>query len=126
MRCKYDFITNSSSASFILYIESTISDFKKFKEEFNNHVMCESEDFGAGSNYHVLKNRDFSFGGDFKFPKISQLSNNTFKVEAITCMFNGFEDLPSYMIDLLIKNSMVGEKELPPFIKSVKFEVGDY
>jgi len=125
MKCKYDFITNSSSASFILYIESTINDIDDFKKEFNNHVMYESGRFGAGANYHVLENRNFNSDGDFKFPKISQLSNNTFKVEAITCMFNGFEDLPSYIIDLLIKNSMV-EKELPPFIKSVKFEVGDF
>jgi len=113
MKSKSDFVTNSSSASFILYLTSTIYDLEKFGAFFRNHIYKGSS-FGAGSKY------------SYSYPTICEVSNGVYKIEEFTSMFNGFEDIPSWMIDLIIRQTLINdncEYKLPSEISGVKFEI---
>lgn len=118
MKKKTGFITNSSSVSFILYVESDEGDLSVFEKKLKEYIEHENKyEYGAGTRHSRAS--------------IRQISSSTYKVEEYTHMFNGFEDVPSYMIDLIIKANMSSKftdlkySDLPEFIKNVKFEINE-
>lgn len=118
MKFKIDFVTNSSSASFILYLNSTIGDFEEFREFFRRYIEFEGGQYGAGNKTEYIKEYE-----------LSQIDGYKFKVEYFTSMFNGFEDVPTYMIDLMVRSTSVNQyggfydDGLPKEITNVKFEI---
>jgi hypothetical protein len=54
MKLKMDFITNSSSASFILYVESVVKDISEFEQLWNKYV----DYFIESHSYKLLKNAE--------------------------------------------------------------------
>lgn len=114
MKVKTDYVTNSSSASFILYITSSIMDLKEFKAFIENYINRESNEYGAGT--------------ESRSPSISEISNGVFKVEEFTGVYNGFEDVPSWMIDMMVKKSFIDngyEDGLPKEILGFIFSIGN-
>ena len=101
MKIKQDFVTNSSSASMILIVKTkedmTLDEFKeKFSQVINKYKKyCRPKDKGLfwdGTN-------------------IEQKSTEEFHVKEWTSMYNGYEDIPSYMKDLVL-DAVVVEKEM--------------
>ena len=119
MKLKSDFVTNSSSASFILYVtfDSEQWPYEEFKEELLRHIEC-----GYIGQYGNGAGRKSNYPPD----NIEQVSDNVLKMEYWTSMFNGYEDVPSCFIDLMIRScatEKTDDDELPLSIKDVKFEV---
>lgn len=118
MKIKSDFVTNSSSASFIIYFNYDNKNwtFDFFKKEFLEYIQKGyiGGEFGAGNQ------------SNYPPDNIELLSDGRVKVESHTSMYNGYEDLPRYMIDLLIRSHQTknSNDDLPRFgIKDVEFEV---
>jgi len=115
MKIKNDYITNSSSASFILYITSTIQDLGEFKKFLYEYIIKELKWDGAGSQYP-----------EDHQPNIFEISTGVYKVEEYVCMFNGYGDIPSWMVDIMIRQSFIGGEDRindPHQVLSARFEI---
>lgn len=173
MKLKGDFITNSSSASFILYIESTTNnldvfirdcwdayikyyigsysyrlipkaqEYRKFlEEEYKERIEIEKKNkdglidkkelgFFNLSN-HVFKDpkelsdddiiKEYLLGSMFVGKKVG----NVFSISYWTSMFNNLtEDVPPWMIEIILMYN-INPNDLTKFgMKSVKLEVLD-
>lgn len=94
MKIKKSFVTNSSSASFILTIKTASPmTMDQFKNKFNECI----ED---------LKNR-FRIGIDFyEGGHIDKLSDVIFQISDHTSMYNDISDIPSYMYPFIISSHL--------------------
>jgi len=95
-----------------MYIKSSICYIEDFEVFLLDYIKEQSEECGAGS-----KHSD---------PKITEVSNGVYRVEEWTAMFNGFDDIPSWMIDMIVKSSLVinsCENGLPSEILEVGFDI---
>jgi hypothetical protein len=98
MRIKTDFVTNSSSATILLYVESTEENLEVFKEQFNRYI----EDYKERYNEEIVH---------FWDPRsITQLTPHTFEISHYTSMYNDQEDIPHYMRVLLLASLIDVEK----------------
>jgi hypothetical protein len=118
MKLKSDFVTNSSSASFIIYFNYNDKDwtFEEFRYEFLEYIQ---KGYIGGE---CCAGRHYSFPPD----SIELLSDGRVKIECWTSMYNGYEDVPSYMIDLVMRSHQTkdsSDDEIYFGIKDVKFEV---
>ena len=106
MKAKYDFITNSSSASFIMYIRLVKGYFNEdnLLEEFKKEFQC------------FINNRN---------PKITRFFTDIIAIEEWTPMYNGSEEIPEYMMDLMIDRCTIGNP-LPKYIIDIKFEIREH
>lgn len=84
MKIKSDFVTNSSSASFMLYLTTPDTDINNFKTRLKN-VMDEI-------SYHIPTEE----------MNIKKIGNNVFMVHTFTCMYNNVEDIPEWVRTLFI------------------------
>jgi len=171
MKLKIDFITNSSSASFILYVTSTENNLKDFNTKWNDFVeyfinnnlysfrekvkkyreslkelnkekkeleekikngeaLPQQEKFYNVFYSHVKTDNDLS---DHDIMKMllgemnrNHISENVFSVvHSVTMLNNLFEDLPSWMIYLILLDHMKDDQLLEFGIKNVKLEVDE-
>ena len=92
MKIRKGFVTNSSSASFILTIKTkttkTISEFKKM---FNDFLETYE------SSYYPSRSLQFWHPNS-----ISQKEDNIFEISDMTCMYNDYESIPNYMKHLIL------------------------
>lgn len=98
MKIKIDYVTNSSSASYMLYIESEDDNLESFKDSLSKWI-------DNWTNYNS-KERVARF---YNPSDVEQISSNTFLITDWTSMHNDFGDIPKYMHDLIF--SMVVEKD---------------
>lgn len=108
-------MTNSSSASFIIYFDYCHDwTFEELKEEFLEDLQKGYiSEYGYGRQ---VKNLDI----------IELLPDGRVRMEYWIAMYNGYEDVPAYMIDLVMRSHQTKESDddLPPYgIKNVEFEV---
>ena len=87
MKIKTDFVTNSSSASFELYITSDITSVNEFIKVIQ-----------ALLEYDI--SREQMPDGN----SIKKLMEGVFTFEEYTSMYNGISDIPAYMRTLLLKD----------------------
>jgi len=94
VKIKIDFITNSSSASIFLLVESITDDLEEFKKKFNEYIDTYKERY-KGCIVHFWDPNN-----------IEQQTPHLFIVEHYTSMFNYVTDIPHYM-QVLILESMI-------------------
>jgi hypothetical protein len=113
MKQKSDFITNSSSASYILTLKADVSDMslERFKKIFNEYIEIYKND--------IYKNNKIRFWDGVNVHKVDK---NMFEVVDWTSMHNDNDDIPDYMRDLLIE-SFVGDRDWG--FKVEKFRIDD-
>jgi len=117
MKIKADFVTNSSSANFYLYLE--------MEEDFTLDSFFDL--FGA---YMENLMRVYSYRNDFKHmrffqPTIIMLSDRNFRLEDSTSMLNDYDNVPYYMKHIVMEHINVRPDMSDLFLmrlKSVKFE----
>jgi len=92
MKIKIDFITNSSSASIMLFVESVADDLEEFKKKFNEYM----EHYKGRYEEHIVHFWDPN--------SIEQLTPHLFTVNHHTSMFNYVTDIPHYMQVLTLES----------------------
>jgi len=107
MKRKLSFITNSSSASFILYVTSGARNLEDFKEIFKDYLNSyfASRKFIFSREYNI---KDYKKWTDDQIDSIiSTISHkvaNIYIVEGFTSMLNEIvDDLPGWMKKLIIE-----------------------
>jgi hypothetical protein len=111
MKIKHDFITNSSSASFYLRFEATQEDMSKeeFIDKINQYLKYNQEEI-----------EDLRF---WDASSIREVCPNVFEIIDWTSMFNGQEDIPTYMKHMIISSFL---EEFDRFnLKFVNFRVNE-
>ncbi len=92
MKIKSDFVTNSSSASFIMYFKpkNPHTSLEEFTTSFNDYLR-----------YFQKENGDLRYwnGSDIKVDKKD--GEEVFSITELTSMYNGKEDVPLYMRELM-------------------------
>jgi len=118
MKIKSDFVTNSSSASFYLFLEMT--------EDFTLDDF-----FNLFGDYMNKMQNVYSYRDDFKNlrffqPTITMLNSKNFRLEDGTSMFNDYSNVPYYMGHIIMEHINVRPDMTHFFlqkVKSIKFEV---
>ena len=103
MKFKTDFVTNSSSASFILYFASTDKNLDSFQDSFNRYLEEYLRQYKYNEESSILR---------FYNPQtIEEKEEGIFKITESTSMYNNYEDIPHYMRTVLL-DSKIRQKEL--------------
>ena len=112
MKQKSDFITNSSSASYILTLKADVSDMSlaRFKELFYEYIEI------------YKRNNDNNRIRFWDGVNVHKVDNNMFEVTDWTSMHNDNDDIPGYMRDLLVE-SFVNSRDWG--FKVEKFRIED-
>jgi len=93
VKIKNDFITNSSSASFILTVKSNAKNLEEFKERFELFKKHFLEELLYKKNAKHI----------FNFVKIEHGSDNNYNISDITAMLNDIlHDTPQWITYLLL------------------------
>ena len=95
MKIKIDFVTNSSSASIMLFVESVTDDLEDFKEKFNKYMEVYQERYGEEYVVHF-----------WDPARIKKLNSYLFVVEHDTSMYNYVTDIPHYMQVLILESQV--------------------
>ena len=119
MKLKSDFVTNSSSASFILFIEATTTDLEEFRELFQKFMQFFLDYMDGRKDVH------FWNPASIERVEVEHAAANVFMVTDSVSMFNDQNDLPRYMRWLLIEHALRGP--IPQYgIQSLKLKVEEY
>lgn len=124
MKIKLDFVTNSSSASFILFVESMEPDLSGFKQSlrrlFDWFILNESGFYSEIEGYrHDNKQRM-----DNILESVDQISTHCYKLEAYTSMLNSLlQDTPEIFVWMILESMAVGLKDYG--INSVVLRIED-
>jgi len=114
MKLKLDFITNSSSASFILYIDSTATDLSEFESQWKNYIDAFIHDYYYRLEPKIKKYRKILIDNYEKDKKLEQKVKDGTATEDEISWFNVFvskEDLrnPNEVSDDEIKKRVLGQ-----------------
>ena len=108
VRRKADFVTNSSSASFILHVCSNYEDLDDFKREFYKCISREEYD----TNWYEPQSVEQDDHDRFRY-----------KIEACTSMYNYMTDVPRFMRMMVTEHAM-SDSDLSQYgIRDVRIEV---
>ena len=110
MKIKNDFVTNSSSASFIMIFEASFESVEYFKDAFNDFL-----------NYYKRRT-----GDELRFwdgSNITEISDGVFQVTDWTSMYNDACDIPKYMQYIIVDN--VASKHSDLECRGIKFKSFD-
>ena len=122
MKKKEGFVTNSSSASFIVTIFSSYYDLTYFKEYMKGFI---TQQYLENVKY-MMTDEEFkheSMRLTTIIETIRHIGPNTFKIADFTTMLNDVsEDLPKWIIRVLISKAL---GETYPFIKEVTLRVDE-
>jgi len=110
MKIKGDFVTNSSSASFIMIIEAPYDDVHCFREAFNDYL-----------NYYKSQTGDHLRFWDAS--NISEVSDHVFQITDWTSMYNGIYDIPKYMQHIILDSVASPQSDLE--CRGMKFKSFD-
>lgn len=118
MKFKADFVTNSSSASFVLYFASTDKNLDSFRDNFNRYLEEYLQQYKYAEESSVL--RFYNPG------MIEEVEEGIFKITESTSMYNNYESIPHYIRTILL-DSKIRRKELSEVFgfKSIWIEVID-
>ena len=117
MKIKNDFVTNSSSTSFIITIESDKSERQQLLNELNER-------------FEELCGRDVQDGQSdqppsFDINSLRQISDNMFALEGVVPYFSGYDDLPKHIRDLVLDHVNNPEGLNKHGIKTLDFKIID-
>lgn len=122
MKKKEGFVTNSSSASFIVTIFSSYDDLTYFKEYMKGFI---TQQYLENVKY-MMTDEEFkheSMRLTTIIETIRHIGPNTFEIADFTTMLNDVsEDLPKWIIRVLISKAL---GETYPFIKEVTLRVDE-
>ena len=114
MRVKTDFTTNSSSASFLMVIESDVPSLDEFVDLFNQ-FLTRWEDMHDYLGYRVPR---------LLSPmEVTQEVPGRFVVQDWTSMYNGHENIPKYIRWLIIEQNIQRSLEEDFGFKNIKLHV---
>ena len=116
MKIKTDLVTNSSSASFIMYVEATADNLTDFQNDFDRFLERYKETFAF--NPGILSNLKFINPKSF-----DQVATHVFAINEWTSMFNTHDDIPHYMRHLMVLSFCNDTEEFG--FKVTKFTIKD-
>ena len=118
MKIKMDFVTNSSSSSFIVVVESDTKDLEEFIQKFNEFLRD-----------HIEENSwkdDFEPPGMLTYDRVKKVGPNTFIVKDFLPFYWDEKDMPSYI--KVLKKFREGDDQVSLIkygIKKVSVDVRD-
>ena len=116
MKIKTNLVTNSSSASFIMYVESNTDNLTDFQTDFEKFLEKYKKDYYYDSD--VISSLKF-----INPKSIEQISTHVFAINEWTSMHNNYDDIPHYMRHLMILSFCEGTEEFGFTI--TKFKIKD-
>ena len=116
MKIKTNLVTNSSSASFIMYVESNTDNLTDFQNDFDKFLKKYESDFHFTPE--VLSHLRFINPKSFE-----QIATHVFAINEWTSMFNNHDDIPHYMRYLMVLSFCGDTQELG--FKVTKFTIED-
>jgi len=111
MKIKSDFVTNSSSASFIMIFEAVEKDIHEFIESFNDFMDYYKRNTGG-------KNLRF-----WDATNISEVGDGIYQVEEWMSMYNDIGDIPKYMQYIIVDSVASAQSALE--CRGIKFKSFD-
>ena len=105
MKLKADFVTNSSSASFVLYIASTCKGLDSFRDSFNRYL----EEYLSRYDCSKVHRSTLRF---YNPQSIEEIEDGIFKIIEGTSMYNTYEDIPHYMRTILLDSKIRKSSEM--------------
>jgi len=119
MKIKQDFVTNSSSTSFILTFKSEAKGEKEFIDKFN----CVLEDYIKDNAW----NEEFQAPPLLTSEKVKQTGQGTFVINDYLPMDKGAEDISQSIKDIFISNNSDACKKLDSAgIRATTVEIKDF
>lgn len=107
MKIKTDFVTNSSSASFIMYFvtnDRTVDEFTKRVSKFLNYYSYEDNP-------------------KFNESMVKMITEGVFTINNYVGMYNFVDDIPSHMKTILLEKSINPERILQFGFKDIVFSI---
>lgn len=123
MKTRNSYVTNSSSASFILTVKSGVEDLYEFKRVMDDYLKhnvvmvdkyCPPEEYKNKSILQVITendNKEEKLDLNTFWKRLPVTSddicivhkyNNIFELTAMTAMFNDYNDIPTWMKNLMV------------------------
>lgn len=116
MRIRLDHVTNSSSSSYIVYIEFASDKIEEFKEKIREYINAFNEEYKFRLKYkYEISDED-----------IQHIAGNVFAIDGYVSMYNSYDDIHDHLTYLLMSDKIEGGDDLDPFkygIKSAKIKV---
>ena len=117
MKIKSDFVTNSSSTSFIIAMESDFVDKVEFVKKLNECL----EEIDQKSGWQEQPDPQPSVDVD----DVEKVSSNLFVMEGVVPYFSSYDNLPKHIRNLVL-DYMNDHDSLAKFgIKNLEFEIKD-
>lgn len=113
MKLKYDFVTNSSSASFVLYIETMEPDIESFKQSLKKLIeYYKTEELPYINVGHEYKDSRLEYeGAELKniMNSVVQVTKHVYSVEVFTVILNSLlMDTPNLFKWMVLESMTVG------------------
>jgi len=99
MKIKNDFVTNSSSASFIMIFSAPGKTIEEFTEQLNDFIESYKKETEDQMRFWDATN-------------ITELDDGKFKIEEWTSMYNYLSDIPKYMQYIMVDKVAVNQSGL--------------